>query len=223
MSDSFVPRRSFLTRLAVGAAVVGTVPALACAAPAPVADALSPLDELETWLGTKPGAHKCIYDCVQPAGATDGILFARNFMTYSHDELATADTDMSVIVSFRHFATPYAYNDAIWSKYPQIAAMFKIDDPKTKKPAVRNIALTDEVLGQSGASLTALRARGARFTACGAATSFIADALAGPTGDAAAVRTELLANLVPGARVVPAGVVVVQRAQKVGFAYTFAG
>ena len=47
--------------------------------------------------------------------------------------------------------------------------------------------------------------------------------LAGKTGDAKAIETELLANLVPGARVVPAGVVVVQRAQKAGFAYTFAG
>ena len=29
--------------------------------------------------------------------------------------------------------------------------------------------------------------------------------------------------VVPGARIVPAGVVVVQRAQKMGFAYTYAG
>jgi hypothetical protein len=47
--------------------------------------------------------------------------------------------------------------------------------------------------------------------------------LAGKTGDAKAIEAELAANLIPNARMVPAGVVGVQRAQKAGFAYTFAG
>jgi hypothetical protein len=58
---------------------------------------------------------------------------------------------------------------------------------------------------------------------CGAATTFIAGMLAGEKGDASAVEAELIANLVPGARIVPAGVIIVQRAQKSGFSYTFAG
>jgi intracellular sulfur oxidation DsrE/DsrF family protein len=47
--------------------------------------------------------------------------------------------------------------------------------------------------------------------------------LAGKTGDPKAIEAELAANLVPNARMVPAGVVGVQRAQKAGVAYTFAG
>ena len=42
---------------------------------------------------------------------------------------------MNVIVSFRHFATPYGYSDAMWAKYPQFAALLKVEDPTTKKPA----------------------------------------------------------------------------------------
>jgi intracellular sulfur oxidation DsrE/DsrF family protein len=169
------------------------------------------------------GTYKSLYDCVQPGGGPDGILYARNFMTASQEKLGTKDADMSVIVSFRHFATPYGYNDAMWAKYPQLAGMLKVEDPTTKKPATRNIPLHDDVLGFAGASMPALAARGVQFAVCGAATGFIAGAIAGKTGDAKAIEAELNANLIPNARSVPAGVVIVQRAQKGGFTYTFAG
>ena len=157
------------------------------------------------------------------SGGADGILFARNFMKFSQDKLGTKDSDMSVVVSFRHFATPYGYTDAMWAKYPQFASLMKLDDPTTKKPAARNIPLHDEVMEQPGASIPGLIARGVHFTVCGAATELIAGMLGGKTGDAKAIEAELAANLVPNARIVPAGVVSVQRAQKAGFAYTFAG
>ena len=137
---------------------------------------------------------------------------------------------MNVIVSFRHFATPYGYTDAMWAKYPQFASLLKVEDPTTKKPAARNIPLHDDVEGEVGANLPALVHEALvrcdpeiHFIVCGAATEFIAKLLAGKTGDPKAVEAELAANLVPNARMVPAGVVGVQRAQKAGFTYTFAG
>ncbi len=223
MSSTMIPRRFFVSRLAAGAAALSATTALGCAAAEPPATASVPPDELETWLATMKGPHKCIYDCVQAPGASDGILFARNLLTLSQEKLGSKDADASVIVSFRHFATPFGYNDAMWAKYPAFADMLKFDDPTTKKPAARNVPLHDEVSGFSDASIPGLKARGVQFTVCGAATTFIAGVLAGKTGDAKAIEAELLANLVPGARVVPAGVVVLQRAQKGGFAYTFAG
>jgi intracellular sulfur oxidation DsrE/DsrF family protein len=225
MSASATPRRSFLTRLATGAAVFGVAPAVAaigCSAAAPPQSAAAG-DELDTWFAAMRGTYKVIYDCVQAGGGTDGIMFARNFMKFSQDKLATKDADMSVIVSFRHFATPYGYTDAMWAKYPQFAELLKVQDPTTKKPAVRNIPLHDDVEEQPGANIPALVARGVHFTVCGAATEFIAGILAGKSGDAKLIEAELAANLVPNARMVPAGVVGVQRAQKAGFAYTFAG
>ena len=230
MLTDHLARRSFLSRLGLGAAAVpalaaAAVPALAAAACAPAEKAAAPaapMDELETWLAAMKGPQRVIYDCIQAAGGSDGILFARNFLKYSKDKLNTPEADMSVIVSFRHFATPFAFNDAMWAKYP-FASLLKVDDPKTKKPAARNIPLHDDVQGFEGASLPALAAKGVQFTACGAATEVIAGMLAGKAGDATAVEAELRANLVPSARVVPAGVVVLQHAQKAGFAYTFAG
>jgi hypothetical protein len=221
MSPSSIPRRFFVSRLAAGAAALGATSALGCAPSA--AASSTPPDELETWLATFTAPNKCIFDCVQAPGASDGILFARNLLALSNEKLGTKDADTGAIVSFRHFATPFGYNDAMWAKYPAFASMLKFDDPKTKKPAARNVPLHDEVEGFSDASLPGLNARGVRFAVCGAATTFIAGLLAGETGDAKAIEAELAANLVPGARLVPAGVVVVQRAQKAGFAYTFAG
>lgn len=232
MSESIVPRRFFLSRLGAVATALGITSTLGCAAPAPAADntakSATPTppaaDELETWIAnTFKGPHKCIFDCVLAPGAVDGILYARNLIISSQDKLGTKDSDMSVIVSFRHFATPFGYNDAMWAKYPALAEILKFDDPKTKKRAARNVPLTDEWEGFSDASIPGMAKHGVQFTVCGAATTFIAGALAGKTGDAKAIEAELLANLTPNTRVVPAGVVVLQRAQKGGFAYTFAG
>ena len=226
MTNSATPRREFVARMASGAAIVGAVPALAALGCSPAAAPAAPPqtgDELDTWFASMKAPYKVLYDCVQAPGGPDGIIFARNFMKFSGDKLGTKDEDMNVIVSFRHFATPYGYTDAMWAKYPQFAELLKVQDPTTKKPAVRNIPLHDDVEGQSGANLPALAARGVHFTVCGAATEFIAGILAGKTGDAKAIEAELAANLIPNARMVPAGVVGVQRAQKAGFAYTFAG
>lgn len=233
MSESIVPRRFFLSRLGAVATALGVTSTLGCASPTPAADATAAAstkppapaaDELETWIAaTFKAPNKCIYDCVQAGGAVDGILYARNLIMASAEKLGTKDSDMGVIVSFRHFATPFGYNDAMWAKYPAMAEMLKFDDPKTKKRATRNVPLHDEWQGFSDASIPGMAKHGVQFTVCGAATTFIAGALAGKTGDAKAIETELLANLTPNTRVVPAGVVVLQRAQKGGFAYTFAG
>ncbi len=224
MSESFIPRRFFVSRLAAGAAALSASSVLALT-PANSSAAASPSkpNELESWIASFKGANKCIYDCVQRGGASDGILFARNLLTLSREKLGTKDAETSIIVSFRHYATPFGYNDAMWAKYPQLAALLKFDDPKSKKPAARNVPLHDEVEGFSDASLPGLKARGVQFAVCGAATTDFAGLLAGTTGNAKAIDAELNANLVPGARIVPAGVVVVQRAQRGGFAYTFAG
>ena len=233
MSESFVPRRFFLSRLGAIATALGVTSTVGCAAPAPGADASKsapatppalPPDELETWIAsTFKAPNKCIYDCVSAGGAGDGILYARNLIISSQDKLGTKDADMSVIVSFRHFATPFGFNDAMWTKYPALAEMLKFDDPKTSKRATRNVPLHDEWNGFTDASIPGLAKHGVQFTVCGAATTFMSGALAGKMGDAKAIEAELLANLTPNTRVVPAGVVVLQRAQQGGFAYTHAG
>ena len=222
MTDSTVPRRSFLARLAAGSAALGAAFGGAAALPS-IAGAEPPVDELDTWFGGMKGANKVIYDCVQPPGAPDGVIFARNIIKFSAEKLGTKDADMAVIVSFRHFSTPFGYNDAMWAKYPQFASMLKVEDPGTKKPAARNWLLHELVEGEAGANIPGIRGHGVQFAVCGAATAFLAKVIADKTGDAKKIEAELSANLIPAAKMMPAGVVAVQRAQKAGFAYTYAG
>lgn len=220
MRDITVPRRSFLARLAAGGAALGAAFGGVAALPANAEAAAKP-DALDAWFQSMKGANKAIYDCTSPGSAPEGTFFAHNLLTFSHRKLGTKDDDFSVVVCYRHFATPFGYNDAMWAKYPQMAEMLKIDDVGTKKRAVRNWLLHEKVEGQ--ANITTVREHGVQFAVCGAATEFIANALAGASGDAKAIEAELGANLVPGGRIVAAGVVAVQRAQKNGFAYTYAG
>ena len=45
----------------------------------------------------------------------------------------------------RHFATPFAYSDAMWKKYGAVwGKLLKHKDPKTKKIALRNTLNTSE-------------------------------------------------------------------------------
>lgn len=216
-----VPRRSFLARLSAGIAALGVTSAAPSAAFA-AGNALAS-DELDNWFTSFKGPERVFYDSVTTAGGMEAILFARNFLKFSQEKLGTKDADMSVIVGFRHFATPLGYNDAMWAKYPMLAEATNTSDPKTKVKALRNVPLHDDMEGFDGTTLPALRGHGVQFSVCGAATSYIAGLLAGAQGNAKAIEAELAANLIPGARIVPAGVVAVQRAQKARFAYTYTG
>jgi len=222
MVSPALPRRSFLARVTAGAAAFGAAFA-ADPASAWAATASAKPDELDAWFASMHGPNKAIFDCTNTPSAASGVMFARNLMKFSTEKLGTRDADMSVVVCFRHFATPFGYNDAMWAKYPQMADMLQADDPATKKRAMRNWLLHVPVEGQEGANLPGLLGHGASFAICGAATDFVAGQLAGPGGDAKAIAAELAHNLVPGGRLVVAGIVAVQRAQKAGFAYTYAG
>lgn len=222
MTEPTVARRSFVARLATGAAAFGTALG-GISVITPEANATSLADEMDVWFGSMKGENKIIYDCSAISGAPDGVMFARNLIKFSADKLGTKDSQNSVVVCFRHFATPFGYTDAMWAKYPAFVSMLNIVDPTTKKPATRNYLLHEEIEGEAGANIPGIRAHGVQFAICGAATAYFAKQLAGKTGDAKKIEADLAANLIPGARMAPAGVVAVQRAQKAGFGYTFTG
>ncbi len=68
-----------------------------------------------------------------------------------------------------------------------------------------------------GNTLDQVQKLGTRFAVCDMATHFIASRLAGSGGNADAIYKELVASIIPGARMVSAGVVGVTRAQEYGY------
>ena len=225
MSESVsetVRRRSLMSGLAAGAVALSAKTARA-APNASSGQTWEPAREpQDDWLDL-PGRHRMVFDSTSAEGALDAIQFADTFYFANKEGYGLAPADLAVVIILRHFATPFAFGDAAWSRYgAAISAMISLKDPETGKPATRNIHLTASAKADPEdalASLSALAARGARFAVCGLATKKIAEHLAG--GDAVkskATFADLAANLIPNARLVPAGIVALNRTQERGYA-----
>ena len=105
-------------------------------------------------------------------------------------------------------------SDTVWQKYG-LGERFKIIDPTTKQPAVRNVFLDGGEF-----SVKALQARGTVFWQCQYALDFVAGQLAGGTGrPLPEVRADLIAGLNPGVRVVPSHMMALGLTQDRGFSY----
>jgi intracellular sulfur oxidation DsrE/DsrF family protein len=100
-----------------------------------------------------------------------------------------------------------------------------VQDPATGAPARRNPQLGEQGAASTGsATLAALHARGVVFSVCGLSFGRVVRELAERSGQPQdAVRAALTAGLVPGAVLVTAGVVALNRAQERGFSYIGVG
>jgi intracellular sulfur oxidation DsrE/DsrF family protein len=117
------------------------------------------------------------------------------------------------------------FNNDIWAKY-KLGEMFKIEDPATKAPALRNpYAYAKEgELRNPGSAFEKLQARGVIFTCCNLALTARSSAAAQRAGlPVEGAKAEWLAGMFKGVHVVPSGVLAVNRAQKKGCTYCFAG
>jgi intracellular sulfur oxidation DsrE/DsrF family protein len=229
-------RRSFLSRLAAGAAIVGgTVfrgqPAAAqSSSPSPGAGAWRPARHAQDdWLDQIPGSHRFIIDTTSPEGLGSSLLFANNFFVANQAGYGLGNADAAVVVVMRHNSTAFAYTDAMWAKYGSAIgdAAGGFDDPKAKARPTVNVYNTGgygSALPNNGVTLDALIGRGVHFAVCQMATRRFAGAIAAARKlEAEAVYKELTSNLVRNAHLVPAGIVAVNRAQERGYAFANAG
>src|SRR3981189_194680 len=126
------------------------------------------------WPGTLKGRHKQLFD-VYSINEGFPVGFVNNFIP--PNESATA------VLIFRHQGLPYALNSMIWAKY-KVGETFKIMDPETKGPAVKNPWFEPKpgVLGNPQAALDRLAARGTVMGAGGVAMRGQSGRLAGDEG-----------------------------------------
>ena len=226
-----VRRRSFLTRAGVTAAAIGFGADAAQAQSSGASGSrFQPLrHSQDDWFDSVPGKHRLYLDAVTGYGAGDALLFAGNFLTNSRSAYNLADNESAVVICFRHFATPFAWTDAIWGKYgePLTGFLTKITDPKTGKAPTINLFRTPGYgmqLNNLGSTIDDLVKRGVQFAVCDTATRFTARQLAQETkGDNDAIYKELTASVIPNSHFVAAGVVGVNRAQERGYTLIYAG
>jgi hypothetical protein len=209
-------RRAFLSRLGIGAVSAGVVAATGTTAQAQSAGARTwqPVRHAQDdWLDQVPGTHRFVLDTTTPAGFAAALPFVNNYYTANHAAYGLNDGDLAIVIVARHDSTPFTYNDSMWAKYgPSLVQRSKFMDPATGKPPVINL---------QRAPLEALLKRGAQLAVCQLSTRVLATNISAAGGaNADAVYAELAANLMSNARIVPAGIVVLNRAQERG--YTFA-
>ncbi len=132
-------RRSFLSRLAAGAAIVGgaVFKSQPAAAQSTSAASWRPARHAQDdWLDQIPGSHRFIIDTISPAGLGSALLFANNFFVANQNGYGLGNADAAVVIVMRHNSTPFAYTDAMWAKYGAgIGDGSGFDDPKTKATA----------------------------------------------------------------------------------------
>jgi hypothetical protein len=209
------PRRSLFGRLA-GAAALG----LAGLLPTPTgAQAAAPGSDGPNWPGKLKGRHRQVVDAYD-VNAGFPLAFAYTFLVPNASPGAA-----TAIVVLRHGAFPIALNSAMWEKY-KIGESFKIVDPETKAPAVKNPFLHPKpgVLPVDEMAVDRLLAKGAIFGACDVALHVLSKMLASKVGVSADdAAKEWAANVVPGITIVPSGTWGVNRAQEAGCTYCTGG
>jgi hypothetical protein len=132
-----MPRRGFFGRFAGAMVLAGLA-----TTPVRAESAAGPSDGPD-WPGALKGRHRQVVDAYD-ANAGFPLAFAYTFLA-PHGPSATA----TAVVVLRHGAFPIALGNEMWQKY-KIGEAFKILDPETKAPAVKNPFLTSEAWRASG-------------------------------------------------------------------------
>jgi intracellular sulfur oxidation DsrE/DsrF family protein len=228
-------RRSFLSRLVAGVTAVGGAfgagSQLAGAQAPSVASARgwqAARHAEDDWLDQVSAQHRLFLDTTTPDGVGLALRFADNYFTANQTGYRLADSDLAVVICLRHRSTPFAYGDAMWAKYGgPISERAGFTDPRTKQVPAFNVyqaAGYGSMLPNGGVVLDALIKRGVKLAVCQMSTRGYATTIAGKTGDKVNdIYKELTEHLVPNARMVPAGIVAVNRAQERGYSFSYAG
>jgi len=223
-SPSSPERRSFFTRFNAGAASLAAlaVGGVAMAKPKAPARWEPARHDKDDWLDRLPGKHRLVFDTISSDGLGESLAFAGNFIIANKSEYGLDNNDLAIVIIVRHLSTPFGYNDAIWTKYgAALAPLIPLQDPKSKLPPKINVYTAGDygnLLPNRGTTLESLAKQGVQVAVCSMATRGIADVLAGKVGgNADAINSELVANLITNARMVPAGIVAVNRAQERGY------
>ena len=223
-------RRNFLGTLATGTAALtlSTIAApLAAGAKTMNENFTDPNDPEEIFKNIK-GKHKVVFDATQPHEILP-FAWPRVFLL-SNEKTGTPAKDNSVVVVLRHSAIAYAFEDRLWNKY-KFGEVFKADDPATKTASLRNPFWKPKEddfvipgVGPVAIGINELQASGVMFMVCDTAMTVYSSVVAkGMNMDAAEVKKDWVAGLLPGVHVVPSGVWALGRAQEKGCAYIFAG
>jgi intracellular sulfur oxidation DsrE/DsrF family protein len=165
----------------------------------------------DDWLDGNTAKHRVILDTWNPEHFPDALQFAGNIVETNKTDYDIPAIELAVVICVRHRTTPFAFNDALWTKYGKsMSAQMAWTDPNS--PGIPTI-------NPYGKRLTALAAQGIQLAICNRTTRAYSGRAAREANAANdVVLKEFMANTIIAGHFVPAGVVAVTRAQERGYA-----
>ena len=185
------------------------------------------MEPQDNWLDDTPARHRQVFDTISPDGVARALTFTHTFYAANKEAYGIEAKDLAVVMILRAGSTGFGFNDTFWSKYSAgLAKRIKVTDPVTKSEAAINIynaADRASLLPTNGLTFDALARMGGRFAICSVASRKLAAALAADMGASAdAISAEMTASMIASARMAPAGIVAVNRAQEHHYALCYA-
>lgn len=181
--------------------------------------------DLDAWLDEAAGGHRIFVDSSTGLGGAEALLYSANLLNAHGSAYQGADSDLDIVICFRHFSTPFGYSDTIWQKYGEAIHQIVQFPEADQAPDVNPMNVSgDPTSANAGITVDSLVARGATIAICENATRFFSGQLAAASGASANdVFDEITANAVEGGRFVSAGVIALTRAQEYGYSLLYAG
>jgi hypothetical protein len=212
-------RRDFLGL----AALIATAGAAAALPMANAEAAQGPSTDFTRWLDSISGKHRIVLDVREP---NDGmaIAWAWVYLFTGPQAYGVKENKMGTVMVLRHNAIPLALEDSMWTKY-SLGEYFKINDPATSAPAVRNPYYETPVDPDvPDMTLKNHIERGVKVAACDMAIHYYSGQIAKAQGlKHEDVKGEWMASTLPKISHAPSGVVACQGAVAKGCSYVFAG
>ena len=204
-------RRGFLARAVAGLTALGMMPEMSHAA-APAAQGGWDM----SWLDKLTGKHKQVFDFQDPTA----LRVIRNWLDAHEEVYGLKSPQVNAIIGITRPAFTVNASDALYQKFP-LGELWKVNDPTTGKPALRNIYLAGgKTPMEQAATVSALQARGVIFWMCNNAlhgvAAMIGDAVKRPEPE---VYQELRAGLNSGVILVPAHTMLLGLCQERGCSY----
>lgn len=216
MKQDMLHRRGLLAALGAAAGVL-TIGTRRVAAQAGATMFRPVYHEQDEWFDKVAGKHRVVVDVTSAVGVTDVLRFVNNIYEGNRTGYGLEQSDLATVVVLRHSATSFGYSDVVWAKHTKaLSDATSYTGPAGAEPLKGNPYYTAN-------TLEGLVKRGVQFAVCGTASRGLSRRVAGAGGDAEAVYKEMVANMIPSSRIVPAGVIAVTRAQEYGYSVLHVG
>src|SRR5262249_50277214 len=143
----------------------------------------------DDWFDENTAKHRVIFDTWNADRFPDALQFAGNYLETNKTDYELPSSDLAVVIVLRHRTTPFAFNDAMWSKYGKsFSDQMGWVDPTTNEAPTTN---------PYGKRLATLSAQGVKFAICNRTTRAYSNNAAQRAGAKSEdVKAEMMANIV---------------------------